>query len=69
MLGVEEALEILRGVPAPCWLIASILFLSFGLGPGPVSAVHEFTAHRMQHFDLHGVRYGTPRSELSRSRV
>lgn len=60
MLGVEETLEILRGVPVPwpCWLFASVVFLSFGLGPVPVAAVHEFTAHRMQHFDLHGVHYG-----------
>lgn len=58
MVGIEEALEILRGVPVPCWLFLPAVFLSFGLGPVPVAALHEFTAHRMQHFDLHGVRYG-----------
>lgn len=58
MFGVEEALEILRSVPIPFWLVASVVFLSVGIGPDHVAAVHEFTAHRMQHFDLHGVRYG-----------
>ncbi len=58
MFNTEEALEILRGVPIPCWLFASIVFLSVGIGPAPVTAVHEFSAHRMQHFDLHGIRYG-----------
>ena len=58
MLGVEETLEILRGVPASCWLLLPLVLLNFGLGPVPASALHEFTAHRMQHFDLHGVRYG-----------
>ena len=58
MLGVEEILEILRSVPVPCCLFMSIVFLSVGIAPVPVTAVHEFTVHRMQHFDLHGVRYG-----------
>lgn len=58
MMGIEEAMEIIRGVPIPYWLFLPAVFLSFGLGPVPVAALHEFTAHRMQHFDLHGVRYG-----------
>ncbi len=58
MFGIEETLEILPSVPIPYWLLASVVFLSFGLSPVPVAAVHEFTAHRMQHFDLHGVHYG-----------
>lgn len=55
---VEETLEILRGVPISCWLFLPLAFLNLGLGPAPAAALHEFTAHRMQHFDLHGVRYG-----------
>ena len=59
LLGAEEqAMEILKSVPIPCWILASIVLLSAGLGPVPVAAVHEFTAHRMQHFDLYGVQYG-----------
>lgn len=59
MFGVEETVDLLRGVPIPCWLVSSIVILSVCIGPVPVTAVHEFTAHRMQHFDLHGVRYGS----------
>ncbi len=58
MLGVEEAVEILRGIPSSCWLLVPVVFLSFSLGPDPAAALHEFTAHRMQQFDLQGVRYG-----------
>lgn len=57
MLDVEGTFELLRGVPIPCWLLASVVLLSTHVGP--VGAVHEFTAHRMQHFDLHGNQYGT----------
>ncbi len=59
MIGAEESfLELLRSLPIPCWLLGSIIILSAGLGPVPATAVHEFTAHRMQHFDMYGVRYG-----------
>lgn len=53
---MDGTLELLRGVPILCWLLASVVLLSTHVGP--VGAVHEFTAHRMQHFDLHGSRYG-----------
>jgi len=59
MFGVEDSfVELLRSLPIPCWLLCSIILLSAGLGPVPATAVHEFTAHRMQHFDMYGVRYG-----------
>lgn len=58
MFGGEETLEILKSVPVPFWLFTSFALFSFCLSPEPVAAVHEFTAHRMQHFDLHGVHYG-----------
>ena len=56
MLDLEGTFELLRGVPIPCWLLASVVLLSTHVGP--VGAAHEFTAHRMQHFDLHGIQYG-----------
>ena len=59
MLDLEGTFELLRGVPIPCWLLASVVLLSTHVGP--VGAVHEFTAHRMQHFDLHGTQYGMSR--------
>ena len=57
LLDFEGTFELLRGVPIPFWLVASVVLLSTHVSP-PVGAVHEFTAHRMQHFDLHGVSYG-----------
>ena len=59
MLDLEGTFELLRGVPIPCCLLASVVLLSTHVGP--VGAVHEFTAHRMQHFDLHGTQYGMSR--------
>ena len=57
LLELEGSLEILiRGMSIPCWFFASVILLSTHFGP--VVAVHDFTAHRMQHFDLHGVHYG-----------
>lgn len=54
LLDLEELL--LRGMCVPCWFFTSLVLLSAHLAP--VMAVHDFTAHRMQHFDLHGVHYG-----------
>ena len=58
MFGLDEAVELLGSLPVPTWLLASVVLLSVGFGPVPATAVHEFTAHRMQHFDLCGVHYG-----------
>lgn len=56
MLDFEGTMELLRGIPIPCWLVASVVLLSTHVGP--VGSVHEFTAYRMQQFDLHGAHYG-----------
>lgn len=65
MIDFEGTFELLRGVPVPLWLVASVVLLSAHVGPVPVGAVHEFTAHRMQHFDLHGTHYGKVGLRLS----
>ena len=56
LFDLEDLWELLRGVPVPFWIVFSVIFL--GAGVGPVGAVHDFTAYRMQHFDLHGLHYG-----------
>ena len=56
----EDVVGLLHTVPASLWLIVSVILLSASVGPARVSAVHDFAAHRLQHFDLHGVGYGTP---------
>jgi len=49
-------MHLLKGIPATVWILSSILLMSAQLGP--VQSVHEFTAYRMQQFDLYGSQYG-----------
>lgn len=57
-VSVEDAVSFLHSVPAPHWVVLSVIFLSAGVGPMGVGAVHDFAAYRLQHLDLHGVHYG-----------
>ena len=56
LLDVEGAMELLRGVPIAGWLLFSVALLSAHVSPA--NSVHDFAAYRMQHYDLHGARYG-----------
>ena len=56
VVDLEATLDILKSVPVTLWMLSSVILLSTQLGP--VNAVHEFTAHRMQQFDLYGIQYG-----------
>ncbi|XP_041465827.1 nicalin-1-like [Lytechinus variegatus] len=50
----EEVVEVVRGhFPWTCLLIVPIL-----IAISPVHGAHDFTAYRMQQFDLHGSQYG-----------
>ena len=55
MIDVEGAWDLLKGVPVTLWMLSSVMLLS---ALSPACAVHEFTAHRMQQFDLYGNQYG-----------
>ena len=55
-IDLEGALDLIKGVPVTLWMLSSVILLSAQISP--VCAVHEFTAHRMQQFDLHGTQYG-----------
>ena len=52
----EDAIEIVRTMPVPYWILLS--FLCVGTHIGSVYGVHDFTVYRMQHFDLHGSQLG-----------
>jgi hypothetical protein len=54
----EDVVNLLQEAPATLWLIVSVILLSASVGPAKVGAVHDFTAYRLQHLDLHGVSYG-----------
>ncbi|XP_064391028.1 BOS complex subunit ncln-like isoform X2 [Halichondria panicea] len=60
VVDVEGAWDLLKGVPVTLWMLSSVMLLS---ALSPACAVHEFTAHRMQQFDLYGNQYGS-RSSL-----
>ncbi|XP_071485217.1 BOS complex subunit NCLN-like [Diadema antillarum] len=50
----EEVVEVVRGhFPWTCLLLVPIL-----IAISPVNGAHDFTAYRMQQFDLHGSQYG-----------
>lgn len=50
----EEVVEVVRGhFPWTCLLLVPIL-----IAISPVNGAHDFTAYRMQQFDLHGSPYG-----------
>ncbi len=55
MMDIEGAWDLLKGVPVTLWMLSSVIILG---ALSPASAVHEFTAHRMQQFDLYGTQYG-----------
>ena len=50
----EEVVEVMKGhFPWTCLLLVPIL-----IAISPVNGAHDFTAYRMQQFDLHGSQYG-----------
>lgn len=52
----DGALDLFRGLPVTLCVVSTVILL--GVQIGPASAVHQFTAYRMQQFDLQGTQYG-----------
>lgn len=56
VIDAEGTWDLVKGVPVTLWMLFSVILLS---AVSPTGAVHEFSAHRMQQFDLYGTQYGT----------
>ncbi|XP_066142416.1 BOS complex subunit NCLN [Euwallacea fornicatus] len=55
---LDEVDEISKGY-VPYYLLVFLPIFMLISSTNPVSAAHEFPAYRMQHYDLHGVSYGS----------
>jgi hypothetical protein len=53
----DEIVELFRGY-LPYYLIIALPLFIIIAPVSPVGAAHEFPAHRMQQYDLHGVPHG-----------
>ncbi|XP_060531017.1 BOS complex subunit NCLN [Cylas formicarius] len=54
----QEVEELLKGY-LPYYILIFLPIFIIISPASPVSATHEFPVHRMQHYDLHGVPYGS----------
>ncbi|XP_066262582.1 BOS complex subunit NCLN [Euwallacea similis] len=55
---LDEVDEIFKGY-VPYYILVFLPIFMLVSSTSPVSAAHEFPAYRMQHYDLHGVSYGS----------
>lgn len=55
-LSLEDTWELLRS-GLPCWVLVSVIVL--GAHVSSVGGMQDFSVYRMQHFDLHGLHYGS----------
>ncbi|KAH1008079.1 hypothetical protein HUJ04_005225 [Dendroctonus ponderosae] len=56
---LDEVDEIFKGYNISCYILIVLPIFILVSSTSPVSASHEFPAYRMQHFDLHGMAFGS----------